>query len=256
MIHRSYNENDSSPNLAISILIIAAFTRELYLVYLPVFCIRALFLLKKKYNFNHKSIIPISFFLFLYTMNIPSLLKSGTLSYDKKFPPTSIRTSWSQLQYLAQLKVNKGELENMEHPSWEETQDYINVNGANSLPEGGIKGMDPDFKFTISEFLKDFWYTVIFHASSIGMMLIIPMLYWGWETLQTKKFSLENHFIPIITLIMIIIFSLTIISFIELRWLPSVFIMCVVYYNFLEKRIKIPNLFIKSNLIFSCIHDV
>lgn len=251
-IHRCYNENDWSPNLAISALIIAVFTRELYLVYLPVIVLGLYLLLKKKYNFNQKSIIPIFLFLFLLTMNIPSLLKSGTLSYDRKSPPSSIEASWSQRQYLAQLKVNKGELENMQHPSWEETQNYLNIHGADSLPDGVIKGMTHDFKLTISEFFKDLWYIVIYHARSMGLMLIIPMLYWGWEMIQTKKMSLEKHFIPIITLIMIMIFSLIIISFVELRWLSTVFIMCVVYYNFLEKRKKISNLIIKSNLIFLC----
>lgn len=251
-IHRCYNENDWSPNLALSALIIAVFTRELYLVYLPVIVLGLYLLLKKKYNFNQKSIIPIFLFLFLLTMNIPSLLKSGTLSYDRKSPPRSIEASWSQRQYLAQLKVNTGELANMQHPSWEETQNYLNLHGVDSLPDGVIEGMTHDFKFTILEFFKDLWYIVIFNARSMGLMLVVSMLYWGWEMILEKKLLIEKHFIPLITLIMIMIFSLIIISFVELRWLSPVFIMCVVYYNFLEKRKKIPNLIIKSNLIFLC----
>lgn len=251
-VHRCYNENEWSPNLALSALIIAVFTRELYLVYLPVIVLGLYLLLKKKYRISQKSIIPIFLFLFLLTMNIPSLLRSGTLSYDTKSPPIAIEASWSQRQYLAQLKVNKGQLENMQHPSWNETQDYLNIHGADSLPDGIIKGMTKDFKLTISEFFKDIWYIVIFHTRFMGLMLIISMSYWGWEMIRAKKLLIEKHLIPIITLIMIMIFSLIIISFVELRWLSPVFIMCVVYYNFLEKRKKIPNLIIKSNLIFLC----
>lgn len=249
-VHRCYNENDWSPNLALSALIIAVFTRELYLVYLPVIVLGLYLLLKKKYHISKKSIIPIFLFLFLLTMNIPSLLESGTLSYDRKSPPIAIKASWSQRQYLAQLKVNKGELENMQHPSWEETQDYLNIHGADSLPDGIIKGMTHDFKLTISEFFKDIWYIGIFHARSMGLMLIISILFWGWEMIQGRKLLIEKHLIPIITVIMIMIFSLIIISYVEMRWLSPVFIMCVVYYNFLEKRKKLPHLIIKSNLVF------
>jgi len=180
------------------------------------------------------------------------LLKSGTLSYDRKSPPIAIEASWSQRQYLAQLKVNKGELENMHHPSWNETQDYLNIHGADSLPDGIIKGMTKDFKLTISEFFKDIWYIVIFHARSMGLMLIISILFWGWEMIQGRKLLIEKHLLPIITVIMIMIFSLIIISYVEMRWLSPVFIMCVVYYNFLEKRKKLPNLIIKSNLVYLC----
>lgn len=251
-VHRCYNENDWSPNLALSALLIAIFTRELYLVYLPVIGLGLYLLLKKQYNFNQKTIIPVFLFLLLITMNIPSLLQSGTLSYDRKSPPKAIEASWSQRQYLAQLKVNKGELENMQHPSWNETQDYLDVHGADSLPDGILKGMAYNFSLTISEFFKDLWYIIIFHARSMGLMLIISMLYWGWAMIKAKKVLIENHFVPIVALIMIMIFSLIIISYIEMRWLSPVFIMCVVYYNFLEKRKKIPSLIVKSNLIFLC----
>jgi hypothetical protein len=249
-IHRCYNENDWSPNLALSALIIAVFTRELYLVYLPVIVLGLYLLLKNRYNFNHKSLIPVVLFLVLLTMNIPSLLKSGTISYDRNSPPQAIEANWSQRQYLAQLKVNKGEQKNMQHPSWEETEDYLKVYGKDSLPDGVIKGMTHDFKLTISEFFKDLWYIIIFHPRSMGLMLIISMSYWGWEMIQRKKLLFEKNFIPMITLIMIMIFSLIIISFVEIRWLSPVFIMCIVYYNFLEKGKKIPNLIIKTNLIF------
>lgn len=251
-IHRCYNEDDWSPNLAISALIIAVFTRELHLVYLPVIIIGLYLLLKKNYRLNKKSIIPFLLLLFFLTLNIPSLLQSGTLSYDRKTPPKSIDASWTQRQYLAQIKVNEGNLKNMQHPSWNETQDYLNLNGANSLPDGIIQGLTHNLKLTISEFFKDLWYILVFHTRSMGLMLLIGMSYWSWEMIRAKKVLIKNFFIPVITLMMIMIFSLIIISYIELRWLSPVFIMCVVYYNFLEKRKKISNLISSINLIVLC----
>lgn len=251
-VHRCYNEDDWSPNLAISALIISVFTRELYLVYLPVIIFGIYLLLKKHYSFNQRSIIPVFVFLLLMTMNIPSLLHSGTLSYDRKTPPKSIDASWSQRQYLAQLNVNRGELKNMQHPSWKETQEYLNEHGADSLPDGIIQGMTQNIKLTISEFFKDLWYILIFHARSMGLMMLISVTYWGWRILRARRLLIKKFFIPITTLTMTMIFSLIIISYVELRWLSPVFIMCVVYYNFLEKRKKIPNVIINSNLIFLC----
>jgi hypothetical protein len=227
-----------SKTLAISSLIIAAFTRELFFVYLPVI-LSAIYFLRKKDEVKNNLNIPIILFTTLIFFNIPSLIENGWLSYDKKLSPRTINATWTQRQYLAQLKVNRGELDFQSHPSWQETEDYLKVNGRNSLPKGIIEGLFLDIKLTIKEFFKDLFYILVYHVRLLGFILILTFLIAIKSFYRSKKMDF-SLFTPIATSTMLCIFALIIISYVEMRWLSPVFILSIFYYDQLENRKMIP----------------
>ena len=73
-----------------------------------------------------------------------------------------MNVTWTQRQYLAQILVNNGELENGQHPSWEQTQRYIRLHGEDSLPDGILKGITQDYLLTIKEFFKDLIFSIFY----------------------------------------------------------------------------------------------
>ena len=119
-IRRAANKESYSVNLAFISLLIAVFTRELFLVYLPVILIGLFIMVKVGTNLNKRSWIPIVLLGVLLLCNLPSLVSNGNLSSDRKLPPEEVHATWTQRQYLAQIMVNNGELPNYYHPSWEQ----------------------------------------------------------------------------------------------------------------------------------------
>ncbi|MFE3871872.1 hypothetical protein ACFX5F_11645 [Flavobacterium sp. ZS1P70] len=243
----------NSQVLAFSGLIVSFFTREMFVVYLPVVMLGLYFLYIKGFSFlNKKMVFPMLLFFFFLTVNIPSLKLNNKLSYDAKTPPTEIKASWSQRQYLAQLLVNKGELQNFSHPSWEQTQEYLIVNGTKSLPDGIVEGLTFDYSLTIKEFLKDFYYSMFFGLRQLGLILIFPF-YFILTNLKKKNILNPEMFIPYSLIVMLCVFSLIIISFIEPRWYIAVFISAIVFYNQYQVEKKINYNFIIANyLVLIC----
>jgi len=254
-VNNAVNNKNKNFNLALSALIIAFFTRQLFIIYLPIIIIGLYILYKSGSKFTLKSLIPLVLLVMLILLNIPSLEKNGNLSFDKKSPPKGMGVTWSQLQYLAQLTVNNGALENRSHPSWEETAQYLKENGKESLPDGILNGITHDYELTIKEFFKDFWYSISYSFRSLGFMLLFTLGYWFMEIKKNKKIELK-HFVPFATLTMLMIFSFIIISFVELRWLIAVFIVTIVYYSELESQNKISKYLIAANYIVLCLFSV
>jgi hypothetical protein len=247
------NKKMNSQVLAFSGLIVSFFTREMFLVYLAVLLLGFYFLYKNGFSFlNRKMIFPILLFFFFLAVNVPSLKLNNKLSYDAKTPPPEIKASWSQRQYLAQLLVNKGELQNFSHPSWEQTQEYLFVNGPKSLPDGIVEGLTFDYSLTIKEFFKDFYYSMYFGLRQLGLILFFPF-YFIIRNLKRQKILNQEMYIPYSLILMLCIFSLIIISFIEPRWYIAVFISAIVFYNQYQVEKKINHNFIIANyLVFIC----
>jgi hypothetical protein len=199
-VYRLANNKPTSIHWMLTALVLAFFTRQLFMVFLPVILFSLYVIYRSKIKFNKKILIPSFVFIFFLLVNLPSIMENGTLSYDKKSPPETMNVTWAQHQYLAQIMVNNGELKNGQHPSWEQTQQYIKLHGEESLPNGILKGITQDYQLTIKEFFKDFVYSI---------------------------------------LAMLMIFSFIIISYVELRWLTPVFIMTIVFYDDLEKEKRI-----------------
>lgn len=245
-VNCAVSSNKVNFNLAFSALIIAFFTRELFLIYLPIVFIGSYILYQSGCRFTKKTFYPLGIFTLLMLLNIPSLQKNGSLSFDRKLPPEGLGVSWSQRQYLAQLMVNSGELTNFQHPSWEQTKVYLEKNGKKSLPNGILKSIAFDWQLTIKEFFKDFGYSILFSFRSLGLMMLITLGYWLRK--ENNKLGVIN-FVPFSTLLMLLIFSFIIISYVELRWLSAVFVMTIVCYSDLEYQKSISKYFIFTNYI-------
>ena len=69
----------------------------------------------------------------------------------------------------------------------------------------------------------------------LGFILFIPLFFLIKDVLKTKRLNV-SLMIPICLLVMISVFSLIIISFMELRWLAPVFILTIVYFSDLQKE--------------------
>lgn len=221
--------------LALIALLIAFFTRKLIFVFCPII-IFSFFILYKNNGFkfiNTKTIIFV--FIIFLGLNIPSLLRNGNISYDLKNPPKNINATWVQRQYLAQLMVNDGSLPNNNHPSWEQTDLYLKKNGQSSLPKGIIGSIFFDINLTFKEFFKELYSCMFYGFRQLGLILLVPLFFVIKDFLKTKRLNF-SMIIPICTLVMICVFSLIIISFMELRWLAPVFILTIVYFSDLQKE--------------------
>ena len=168
-LHQVYllqKNNNWKGTLAISALIIAFFTRELLIIYAPVLllCFYIIYT-EKGWRSIHKKHILILSIVFLL-INIPSVLVTNKLSYDKKLPPENVNVNWVQRQYLAQLMVNNGELKNYSHPYWSQTQAYVTNNGTSSLPNTIVKALTFDVKLTSIEFFKDLYFTCFLDSAN------------------------------------------------------------------------------------------
>jgi len=247
-IYRLSNNKPTSINCLLTALVVVFFTRQLFLVFLPIIFFGCYILYKSNIKFNKHIWIPIFVFIFFFVFNLPSIMENGNLSYDKKSPPESMHVTWSQRQYLAQIMVNNGKLKNGQHPSWEQTQQYIKLHGKDSLPDGVLKGLTQDYSLTIKEFFKDFVSSIFYGSRQLGLMLLITLFYLAYQAYKTRRVIIK-HFVPMATLAMLLIFSLIIISYVELRWLTPVFIMTIVYYYDLEKDKRLPVKLIQLNYL-------
>ena len=234
--------------LALVALIIAFFTRALVVVYAPVILICLYVIFKEKGLRTIKVTYPLIFLSLFLVLNIPSFLSKGGLSYDLKSPPSSINVTWGQRQYLAQLLVNKGELANYNHPSWEQTRIYLENNGEESLPKGVFEGLFFDIELTIKEFFKDLISSIFLGFRQLGIMLFIPVFFLAKDIYKNRKISL-SMLLPISLVLMIGIFSLIIISYVELRWLAPFFVLSIVYFSDLQKNNLLKNHVVIANYI-------
>jgi hypothetical protein len=250
-VNNAVSDKEVHFNLALSALIIAFFTRELFLVYVPIIFIGGYILYQSGSRFTRKTFFPLGIFILFLVLNIPSIQKNGSLSFDRKSPPQGLGVSWSQRQYLSQLMVNDNTLANGQHTSWEATKAYLDKNGKESLPDGVLNGITYNYQLTIKEFFKDFAYSMTYSSRSLGLMLFLTLFYWFRKMIGNKAIEL-NSFVPFAALTMIMIFSFIIISYVELRWLSAVFVMTIVYYSQIEQQNKISKHLILANYIVLC----
>lgn len=228
-----------------SSLFVAFFTRELIYVYIPLI-ILCLFLVKKKTNLLHQWYISASVLVFLLVINIPCIEQNHHFSYDDKKPDSSVKSTWAQRQYLAQLLVNEGKIPNQTHPSWEETDAYLKLHGENSLPRTTGEGIFFDLKLTFLEFFKDFTSTVFLSIRQTAMMYIIVISYLVYALFRRRKIT-TDLLLPFACLYIVATFSFIIISFVEPRWLLVAYILAILYYSDLEFEKKLPKIVLQFN---------
>ena len=137
---------------------------------------------------------------------------------------------------------------NYNHPNWEQTEQYLNANGDQSLPRTLSEALLFNPMMTIKEFFKDFLYIAVYGSRQLGLILVIVLLLFLKRFVKDRKLSSEV-FIPTAVLTMAGVFALIIISFVELRWLGPVFVAAIVYFYDLIEKGKIPRLLIQANYI-------
>ncbi|MFC7356877.1 hypothetical protein ACFQO1_04190 [Jejudonia soesokkakensis] len=231
-----------------SAIVIAFFTRALILLFLPCILLGIIFLLLKKVGTIKTLLFPAILAIVFLLLNIPSLLQNKNLSYDQKLPPSGIEATWTQRQYYAQLLVNEGSLANYQHPSWEETDAYLQLHGTQSLPATEIEAILFDIPFTIKEFFKELLFFGIYGSRQMGLMLAV-VLGLGILALFRLRTIHPADYIPLSLLGTAFIFCLLIISFLELRWFAPLFIASIFMYFQYSKDGKLPQIIIQANYI-------
>lgn len=234
-------------SLALTTLIIAIFTRQIFLVFTPVILGALFFIYTRKSSYTAKLSFPFFVLLFLLMLNTPSLKNNNHLSYDVKSSPQSIEATWIQRQYLAQLLVNSNKLKNYNHPSWQQTVDYLIENGEGSLPKTLGASIFFDIKLTLKEYVKDLLYCLFYMIRQLGFMFYLSLIFVVLSYLKKTKLDLANLYVLFSTLVMINIFSFIIISYVELRWLIPVFSMTILAYSSLEIENRIPKIYLTIN---------
>lgn len=243
------DESSGSNSMFWSSLLVAFFTRELFLIFLPAVFISFFLIYKKKHNLFRKLFVPIFLFVLLLFINVPSLVKNKSLSYDNKVPPKGIHSTWGQRQYLAQLLVNAGKLENHQHPSFKETDAYLKAHGDDSLPKTVVATMLFDVKLTVTEFFKDFAEVLFYSVRATGLIILLTLLHL-LLSLYRRKIDYDLY-IPLILFVTIALISLIIISYVEARWLVPVYIMALLYYSNNIKKITLFQKTFIANLLLT-----
>lgn len=243
------DKSSGSNSMFWSSLLVAFFTRELFLIFLPAVFISFFLIYKKKHNLFRKLFVPIFLFVLLLFINVPSLVKNKSLSYDNKVPPKGIHSTWGQRQYLAQLLVNAGKLENHQHPSFKETDAYLKAHGDDSLPKTVVATMLFDVKLTVTEFFKDFAEVLFYSVRATGLIILLTLLHL-LLSLFRRKIDYDLY-IPLILFVTIALISLIIISYVEARWLVPVYIMALLYYSNNIKKITLFQKTFIANLLLT-----
>ncbi|QYS86582.1 hypothetical protein JJC03_00385 [Flavobacterium oreochromis] len=123
----------------------------------------------------------------MFLLNLPSIINNHKLSYDNK-DVKEYKVNWVQRQYLAQLMVNQGLIPNQSHPTWEQTEEYVDKNGENSLPKTTLESIFFDFRLTLKEFIKDFLEVLFMSFRQIGPVLLVTFFsIWIYFKGEKKK---------------------------------------------------------------------
>jgi len=238
------SKRNGSYALALAALVISFFTRSLIIVYAPL-VLFVIFLLFKSKRPKWKNFVWPSFILILFlTLNLPSLMKNKSLSYDNKNSPESSKSNWVQRQYLSQLYANEGKIKSYNHVSWQETDSFLHKNGELSLPKTIFSAILFDYNLTIKEFLKDSFSTFLLSIRQIGIVYLL-MAILLLRMIKTRKLEFSYSYKIIILAYSILVFSLIIISYLELRWLAPAFLVFLVPFDlkkFSRKEIFVNNI--------------
>ncbi len=133
--------------------------------------------------------------------------------------------TWIQRQYLSQLYANEEKIPQFSHVSWQQTVEYVQVNGEESLPKTSLDDIFFDLSLTFKEFVKDFDYMIYSVFRQCGLGVFYPALGF-WIFLKSR--NIRAGYLSGAQLFLMLAISFLIISYIEIRWLAPVFIMSVI----------------------------
>jgi hypothetical protein len=210
------------PRYALISVVTSLFTRQMAVIYLPVI-LAGLFLVyfrKKIFWKEYQAILITS--LFWFGLNLPSIQANGFISFDNKDSESQLGMTWVQKQYLSQLSANEGRIPQFSHVTWEETYEYVQKNGQESLPRTSLEALVFDPILTLKEFIKDFSYMIYSGFRQCGLAVIFPILgIWHFVKSGNKGMG----YLSMSQLFLMLTISFIIISYIEIRWLAPVFLM-------------------------------
>jgi len=247
----------------IGILIALMFaTRKFTVLLLPSIGFLLFIIIRKQANkFKKIASLLISCVLVAGIFNYPSLKENGTLSFNSK-ERKEYKATWAQLQYYTQILLEKGEVTYGSHTTWEATDQYLKENGEESLPDGIIEGLLFDVKRTVKEFFIDFVYNIKPFTRLLGIIFLLNIIIFGYKLIR-KKLSISvfaNNPIDTFSLLYILILSLIVITYVEIRWfvpilvlLPIVFMKRIYAFTANFKNVKTTN-FLILNLQMAAIN--
>lgn len=213
------------PRYAIVCMVTSLFTRQMAIIYFPVILAGLILVyFRKRILWKEYQAVLVSA-LFWFGLNLPSIQQSGLISFDNKDTKNQKGMSWVQRQYLSQLYANEGKLPEFSHVTWEETYEYLEENGKESLPKTSLDAIFFDPSLTFNEFVKDFAYMIYAGFRQCGLGVFFPALgIW----IFIKFGNTGAGYMGGAQLFLMLAISFLIISYIEIRWLAPVFIMGVV----------------------------
>lgn len=168
-------------------------------------------------NFLHGGMFFLVIIIVALIVQIPSLSEHGKLSFERKSSPGQ---SWNDRNWvMGMMRLPIGSVFCYAQPGWEQVEEYIDKNGAQSIPKGLIGQVKRDPKFMLDNFASNvvvrFQYILIV---SIGL-LFLPLL----DFLRNPEFWFSKKNCTILPFLMVFFsvglgVSLIIISYVAHRW--------------------------------------
>lgn len=211
-----------------------------------------IFFLYKK--FKYVFIVGFTALIIGFSLHAPSLIQNRKLSSVDKNP--SKHLSWAQKNHLSQQYIYEGKIKEGTRVTWQELENYIKINGTDSLPNTFIDSVTFNPKWTIKELFNDFWHSLrlYFKVIALGLLLLI------WFTFFRLKNKLNDTFKLSYNLLLFFwshtfFISLVVITRVEIRWYTSFIFLAILLYHQIaaffkplvedSKRV----LFLKLNLV-------
>ena len=188
--------------------------------------------------------------------NYPSLNENGTLSFHEKKLSYEEDVNWIQLQYLSETGYEEGMLKYGKHYTPKQVAIFLENNGKSSLPSSTIEAIFFDLKRTIHVFIREFVFLVKPFTRLIGVLFVFNFFLFI-NLMTKKKLSIKKIIkqeILLFSFIYICSLCIVINSYMEPRWLISVFLLLPIVfvdkaYNFeIENRKRNKFRFILLNL--------
>lgn len=191
-------------------------TRKMSLVYIPSF-ILVLFLLKS-FKFSKLSYVLLGFLSVIFLLNYPSIIENGTLSFDDKVLKSEV--SWSQFDYYNMLIIQEGHGVRGQHVELQEVEQYLDMNGAQSLPNSFFSMIFFNPKLTIIEFFYGLKMSFIGFLRSLGLLFIMGLFLFKIKIKDIFSFRINNYSQAIILfgISFTLLISFIVISYIQFRW--------------------------------------
>jgi len=209
-------------------------TRLLAITFLPSFVGAFVVIFIKKQKIIIESLLPIvlfviSFSVLTFTMNYPSIYENGSLSFhEKKLGSTTV--DWPHLQYLTALELEKGNVENGQHVSIQETERFIEKNGKESLPSTILESILFNPMFTLKQFFIDFLLISRPLVRLTGVFFLLNFLLVLISVIKQKKIDIYDE-VFVYGILHFMVLSFIIIGYVETRWLIGTFCLCVISFS-------------------------